>query len=170
MDKWERETYVSGLKEVKHPLAKTPALGGLPREWVPLYRYKGKYYIYSPSEAGNICRMIITDSTIVYWGMEGPTPEPIFQALKVKPNTWYVRSGAFYINSKDSRLTIHLIDPVNKIAVWEDASQPIGTRYNLYVAREKARNFDMVVNYCKENKEMEFMFDKINYPLLLKAH
>jgi hypothetical protein len=54
------------------------------------------------------------------------------------------------------------------IAVWEDLGQPLPYCYGLYIAREKANNFDMIVNYCAQNKVDEFEFDKIDYPALLK--
>ncbi len=70
-----KEIYPSGYK-VKN---KT----NLPKNWLPVYKYKGNYYLYLPSEGGYLGRLIINDSSWVDWGIEGPFPFP-FQAIKQK--------------------------------------------------------------------------------------
>ncbi|MEB0303024.1 hypothetical protein, partial [Mucilaginibacter sp. 5C4] len=62
-----------------------------------------------------------------------------------------------------------IIDPKNMVTVWEDTSLPFDYRYTLYVAKEHAAKFDMVVNYSKMDKMPEFDFDKINYKKLIKG-
>jgi len=158
--------YQSLKQKVKHPFKKSD-LAGLPKEWMPLYRYKGKYYLYKPSEWGSIDRRIITDSTIVYWSMEEPYPE-LLNLTSHTVNTYTFTTSNYMTNAAPSQLIIHIIDPVNKIAVWEDRSRPLPYRYGLYISRATARNFDMIVNYTPYNKAIEFEFDKIDYPALLK--
>jgi hypothetical protein len=179
MDKFELDEYEENCRELKKrfpaPLKKFN-LQGLPKEWIPLYKYKGKYYVYYPSEEGNEGRRIITDSTMVYWFMDGPRPEPFLNAKRIQENIWYLSINSYFKNMTafknrpDAKLIIHIIDPKNKIAVWEDKSQPVDERYELYIPKEYAGNFDMVVNYCLQSKTGEFQFDTIDYAALLKGH
>ncbi|MBS1530910.1 MAG: hypothetical protein JSU01_11415 [Bacteroidetes bacterium] len=177
MDKSELDEYKGNYRDLKKhfpaPLTKYD-LQGLSREWIPLYKYKGKYYIYSPSEEGNEGRRIITDSTMVYWFMDGPNPQPLLGVRRVKGNTWYLNVNSYFKNISgfpnrpDAKLIIHIIDPKNKIAVWEDKSQPQADRYELLISKDYAKNFDMIVNRSIQTKVPEFQFDKIDYAALLK--
>jgi hypothetical protein len=172
MDSFENVDYKQNLESLQRHMKKSLKrydLAGLPREWVPLYLYKGHYYIYSPSEPGYLDRRFITDSTMVYWYMDGPFPEAISTIKKINGHTWYFETGPHRLEKITSRLTIHIIDPKNMIAVWEDASESRTFRYGLYVPREYARNFDVIVNFCSENKAAEFSFDRVDYADLLKG-
>jgi len=153
-------------QKVKHPLAKRH-LTGLPSQWIPIYLYHNRYYLYHPSEDGNKDRRIITDSTVVYWSMESPYPE-VLKLQHHSGNTYVFKTSHYMQGQPASKLVIHIIDPVNQIAVWEDASQSGAYHYGLYISREKARNLDMIVNYCRQSKAPEFQFDRINYASLLK--
>jgi hypothetical protein len=67
MDRYESNDYNEEYKSLKkrHPHnLKIYDLAGLPKEWIPLYKYKGKYYIYYPSDWGDLGRRVITDSTM----------------------------------------------------------------------------------------------------------
>lgn len=87
----------SYLKQKHHRPFKKYDLAGLPKEWLPVYRYKGKYYLYSPSEGGNEDRRIFTDSTIIYWGMEGPIAAPFQAVKKLNTGTWFFKQTKFII-------------------------------------------------------------------------
>jgi hypothetical protein len=162
-----KEAYQSLKQKQPAPLKKYN-LTGLPKQWVPLHRYKNKYYIYLPSDEGDMARRIITDSTLIYWYMEGPDPKPILSFKKLNDHTWFFKADNFYL-TKTATLIIHLIDPVNKIAVFEDSSAPKGYRYSLYIPKENAKKFDLVVNYCATDKTPDFLFDKIDYAKLLNG-
>lgn len=179
MDKSELDEYKGNYRSLKKdfpaPLTKYD-LQGLPKEWIPLYKYKGKYYVYSPSEEGNEGRRIITDSTMVYWFMDGPNPQPLLSVKRIKENIWYLNVNSYFkhINGfpdrPDAKLIIHIIDPKNKIAIWEDKNQPETDRYELYIPKACAQDFDMIVNRSLQTKVPEFQFDKIDYNALLKGH
>ncbi len=171
LDSLQNIEYRESLQALKHRIKKRFKrynLLGLPKQWLPLYRYKDKYYVYEPCDGGALDRKRITDSTMVYWGFE-PYLEVLQQVKKLNHHTWYLESYPKGIDSTTSRLTIHIIDPKNGIAVWEDTSEPSKYRYQLCVAKEKAANFDMVVDYCPDVRSSEFMFDKIDYAALLKG-
>jgi hypothetical protein len=147
-------------------------LEGLPKEWLPLYRYKGKYYIYYPSEWGMVDREVLTDSTLINWTIEGPEPMAIASAKRIKTNTWYLDSHYFYDGKLHlKKIKVHVVNTANQMAVWEYPDESGPYRYELYIPRASAAKFDMVVNYCAQGKMAEFfMFDKIDYKALLKGH
>ena len=173
MDCNENEEYLENYralkKRIKYPL-KTYNLINLPKEWVPLYRYKSKYYTYYPSDPGNLGRRILTDSTMIYWYMDGPSLKPFRTVKQINGCTWYFKIHPTRLDNNDAELIIHVIGSKNKIAVWENTSAPAAYRYELYVPRENAGNFDMIVNECKQNKEPEFLFDEIDFAALLKGN
>ncbi|MFD0763683.1 hypothetical protein ACFQZI_02375 [Mucilaginibacter lutimaris] len=163
-----KETYK--IMKIKHPKPlRKYDLAGLPKQWVPLNLYKGKYYLYAPSDGGNTRIKAITDSTIIYYDMDGPTVQALLNFKKLKANKYFLKSPPFYQFVRSSNVTIYVIDPQNMITVWEDASLPLAYRYTMYVAKEHATNFDMVVNYCKTDKMPEYDFEKIDYKKLIKG-
>lgn len=167
-DKEEFDTYYRGIKDDSSIKIKRFNRSDLPSEWVPLYSLKGRYYLYAPSDWGNAGRKIITDSTLVFWFMDGPYPIPLSSFRKNSNNQYALTGiGRHSFDSARTQLIIHMIDSKNKIAVWEFPAESTRYRYRLYVARENAPNFDMVVNYCKDAKQMEFSFDQIDYSKLL---
>ncbi|RYU90489.1 hypothetical protein EWM62_07470 [Mucilaginibacter terrigena] len=162
------ETYK--ILKVKHrkPL-KEYDLSGLPKQWVPLNLYKGKYYLYAPSDGGSTQVRALTDSTVIYYDMDGPTVQPLLDFKKLNANKYFFKSLPFYQFVKSTNVTIYVIDPENMVTVWVDTTVPEAYRYMLYVAKEHAANFDMVVNYCKTERTDEFTFDKIDFKALIKG-
>lgn len=148
----------------------------LPTEWLPLNLYKGKYYLYAPSDWGNLGRKILNDSTLIFWFMDGPYPYSL-QSIKSNGNNSYsIRTKDLFYKGEGyvipEILNIYMIDPKNKIAVWEFKSiKEKEFQYGLYVAKESIPNFDIIINYCRTDKQNEFEFDPIDYPAILKkAH
>ncbi len=172
MDEYENDEYKQEYKVLKKRSSspfKIYDLTGLSKEWIPLYKYRNKYYIYYPSDRGNAGRRIISDSTMVYRFMDGVRIEPFMAVKKVDNHTYSFNLRSLFIDTGISQITIHIIDPKNNIVVWEDSS-PYSGHFQLFIARENAKNFDMVVNYCKEIKTEEFQFDDIEFASLLKVH
>lgn len=162
------ENYKILKVKFKKPLKKYD-VAALKQGWLPLYAYKGKYYLYAPSDWGNAGQRILTDSTLIYWGMEGPDPKPLLSFKKINDSKYSLTSQPFYQFVKHSNINIYIIDPKNKVAVWEDMALPADYRYGLYVPVQYAQNFDMVHNYCKTDRMPEFVFDKIDFKALIKG-
>jgi len=99
--------------------------------------------------------------------MEGPIPAAISAVKSTGTNNWDISARAYY-NEDILHTTINIIDPKNKIAVWTQTGYDGKKYYQLFVPKENARNFDMIVSYCHDHKTREFDFDKIDYPALLK--
>ncbi|MEO8171857.1 MAG: hypothetical protein ABI581_02195 [Sediminibacterium sp.] len=145
---------------------------GLPTEWVPLYQYKNKYYVYMPSEQGELRRRIINDSLLIFWFMDGPMPYILQSITKSDNETWLVKSKDQFVRMegfiRPEILNIHIIDPVYKIAVWEYKSENDKEyRYELCIPKESIPHFDIIVNDSNE-KAMEFEFENPDFKKLLK--
>lgn len=132
---------------------------GLPRQWLPVYKHAGKYYLYSPGEDGAQGRMILTDTTVCVMYMDGYYPEQILSATNEDAGNW--RLSVFSTENGRHPIIVHTIDAKTHLAVWGDLTTG-DHEYRLYVPREYAHNFDMVVNRGSGNvKVPEFNFDKI---------
>lgn len=57
----------------------------------------------------------------------------------------------------------------NGIAVFEENTKGYPPGYYLMIAANKIRNFPIIVNYCKTNKQLEFNFDNPDYRKLLSG-
>lgn len=165
--------YLTGKQPAKLPKHKTTII---PKKWLELHAYKNKYYVYSPSDLGYNSRLRITDTTLIWHDME-LNANVINSVQTIDQNTveFDVTKLAFsqisgkLINVK-SKLRIHVIDPKNHIAVFEFITKGAPAWYELRVGADKIRNFPMIVNYCKGEKQIEFMFDDVDFKKLLKMN
>lgn len=144
----------------------------LPAEWVPLYIYKNKYYVYKPSEQGELRRRMINDSLLIFWFMDGPVPYVLQSITQIDKENWLVKSKDHFVRMegfiRPEILNIHIIDPVNKIAVWEYKSENEKEySYELCIPKENIQNFDIIVN-DSNGKTAEFDFEKPDFKKLLK--
>ena len=139
-------------------------LQGLPKEWVPVYNYKDHLYLYAPSDWGNAGRVILSDTALIFWYMDGPYPVQYMSFKKTNANDYKLEYAETSGQSSNRTVIIHTIDPKTGLTLWEYTSGSGGeTFYQLNVPKEKASNFDMIVNYCEHMKQMEFDFDPIDY-------
>jgi hypothetical protein len=170
MDQSDTNAYIQNCRAFDEDLRKPVKkfrLWGLARQWLPVYKYKGKYYLYYPGDTGVENRKMITDSTICYSNMDGWLPEQMLSVKQSDNKTWVFGMSSF--GKAKSTLTIHIIDNKTKLAVWEDDNRSAAYRYGLYVPRDYAAKFDMVVNYTNGDLPDEFEFDKIDFKALLKG-
>ena len=138
----------------------------LPKKWLPLYLYKGKYYVYVPCDGIYIYKVMITDKYVCETEVGGLYPREL-NSLKMINQTSYMNSETNYLwNEKDLR--INIIDRQKGIAIFsatriEDSS----THYRLMVDANKIRLFPVIKNECPEGKEPEFDFDEPDFEKLL---
>lgn len=155
-DGYDRQ--IEDIKEGYPNRLKKFALGDLPRDWLPLRLFEGKYYIYAPSEWTYADHRVITDVAFVEQMMDGPWPS----ALKSFKKTGDRYDIEYYTYADGVRsLAIHMIDTVNKIAVWEyknNEGEPVG--YELRVASSNVRLFPLVVNDWGCRALFEVVFDR----------
>lgn len=134
--------------------------------WHPLYPYKGKYYLYYPSDAGVNPWATISSSTItINYFDPGPITSIITNAVVSKQTADFEIVNT--VNGKVS-LKIYIIDPARGIAVFDCPYWGEENRYTLMVAASKSMSFPIVVNYCRESRTDEWEFDTPNFEKLLK--
>lgn len=148
-------------------------LYNLPGNWVPLYLYRGEYYLYSPSEGGLNGRRQINPFTLICNYIDGPYPYIINSVKQLSPTVYHITTVESCSNTdllrKPSDLYIYMIDPVNEIAVWQYTANNGKPSYTLYVSEKKARNFNMIVWHTPYEKEFdEFEFDQIDFQKLIE--
>ncbi|MBL0913279.1 MAG: hypothetical protein IBJ09_13000 [Bacteroidia bacterium] len=163
---WDSASYRESLVSLKG-IRKRSISKTLPRQWCELRAYKGKYYLYAPSDWGNNSRLIISDTTLIEFNMDGAYASRIDSIGSPALNTWELRLTAF--DNFRTKLRIHMIDAEKRLAVFEsDADEYTGPGYyRLMVAADHIRNFPIIVNYCREMKQLEYEFEKIDFEQLL---
>jgi hypothetical protein len=153
---------LDGLKSI----AKTKYnLKDFPRRWVLLYKYKGVYYTYVPSERGEMYRFEITDSTTIDYTMEGPEPSRINKITRLTPSQILISRSNYW---KGESVEIKIIDTKKGIAVFTFShTKYITSDYKfLMVSVDKISKFKTIINYCVTDKVPEFEFDTIDFSKL----
>lgn len=167
---FDPETYNMYLKEAVEKYNAAPGKHKLPqfsKNWYPLYLYKGKYYVYYPSDNCVNNWVSINDSTVVLTaGCEGPYPAVIQHITMKEQNrlTMDVTDPLF----GSVTMTIHLINLQRGIAIIGSKLSSGEIKYQLVVDENKFRNFPIIVNYNPNGKSEEFEFDPIDYRKLLR--
>ena len=162
----DAERYASSLEFFKGQKLTRFTNRKFPRKWIELYQYKGKFYVYYPSDFYFEYKTRITDSTYIIHTGEGPVANKIISFRKVDSSTYRFRLTGEY--GRNRKLTVHIIDPKKGIAVFEENVDGRGKAYFLMVAADKARNLPLIVNYSRAQKEEEFNFKTPNYKKLLE--
>jgi len=166
--RFDNRSYLSSidyLKKNKIRLTKV-STGDFPERWITLKQYNGKFYTYYPSDFYSHFKIGISDTAFIEYTGEGPEAKKIISYKKTDNLTYqFILLGH---SLKLLKLTVHIIDVKNSIAVFEENN--LGqTYYNLMISAEKIRNLPIIVNYCKTQKQVEFKFEKPNYLQLLKT-
>lgn len=169
-DKSDSLAYIESIKSIlevyPQKISKQEFPSKLPQFWCNLNLYKDSYYLYAPSDFGFNSNAILTDTSIVKFNMDGPYASIIDSIKTIDQNTF-----DFYLRiaySTTEIITIHVIDWVNQIAIFDNHSESEQYRYKLMVGLSNAKRFSIVVNYSKYNKRGEFNFDPIDFSKLLK--
>ncbi|MCC7453378.1 MAG: hypothetical protein IT222_04365 [Crocinitomix sp.] len=137
----------------------------LPRKWCDLNIYKDAYYLYAPCDWGFDSRVLFTDSLLIEFNMDDPFGGFILNVRKLDNNTYeFLLQDS---SNEPSLLTVHMIDWNNQIAIFDNHHQNENYRYSLKIGASKAKNFPIIVNYSKYQKNHEFQFDAIDFISLL---
>ena len=164
--RYDKEEYVRGLKQLK-PLTKKLIPNNLPREWILLYKYKGDYVTYLPSEWGNHYRFKITGSTTIDYTMEGAEAGRINKIIQVSKNEMIIYR---YQKWGSKTITINIIDREKGIAIFTfGPTEYRKTGYKLLMLNVKKANlYPTIINYCATDKMLELDFEEIDFTLLEK--
>jgi len=140
-------------------------LEDLPKEWLPLNLHKGEYYIYAPCDWAKVNKMMLTESALIYWMMEGPMPSPL-TSFKKHNDLFYQVDYVNYLNDQVTTLTIDILDATTQMAIWEYKIENGPTFTTLCVPKEKAHHFDLIVNFCENKMQNEAKFQRIDFSAL----
>ena len=152
---------LKALQKYKKEQERPIDLGKLPRNWIQLHMYKGKFYLYSPSN-GSPLRIALNDSTMIVSAMER-TVSVMNHLEQTGKNAYRVNVTKY--NGQSRSFQIHLIHPARGIAVFEDTFEK--GSYLLMVTAERAHRLPLVINYTPHHMEPEFVFDTPDFKKLL---
>lgn len=152
---------VEELQKYKKTDEKKADLGTLPRHWVQLHQYKGKYYVYSPSNRTQL-KISLNDSTLITKEME--------RRVDLLNNIHQVRKFVYQISTTDYKgesrsFRIHLVNESRGIAVFEDLFEK--GSHILMASTEWIQRFPLVINYTPNHMEPEFEFDEPDFEGLI---
>lgn len=158
------------LETAKQKYSVVPSKHRLPKlvkNWYPLHMYKGKYYVYYPSD-GCVNNWVSISDSIVLQKMDCEEPYP-FILESVNANASSTEIDFKLVHPIDGKMSmkIHVINSERGIAVIERLMNN-ETSYQLVVDEKKIKKFPIVVNYNPDERSDEFMFDNVDFKKLLK--
>jgi len=164
-DKKVFEASYAALKQANIPIKKFK-MNDLPKEWLNLFPYKDRYFLYLPSDLGNIRRTIITDSLLVFWGAEGP--KDLYALTSVKQiSEQKCEIKAKNANGQTQNITVNRFERKKSltVAIFENNGAKGEEKYmGMFVGRESVGSYDVIVNDSKGKKVAEYEFkDKIDF-------
>ena len=114
-------------------------------EYVPLFRYKGEYYLYRPTQ-WHVKRMIMPNF-VVYDYLDGLYPRGMFDFKKVGPSSFRMRviDGNLYGETSPVDMEIYVIDEKRGIILWRELYGGGEKHDVLFVDVRRASAFDMIV-------------------------
>jgi hypothetical protein len=157
--------YFEGIKQLNGSnKIKKIRSDNIDKDWSPLYLYKKKYYVYLPSDGMYNDWIHISDS-IFLWHAGGEMICNSIDSFKRIGNKQF-QFSLLKANRHHKVVNIYILDKEKGIALFEYPGEKQHP-FELKVATNKIRNFPMIVNYCKNEKQSEFEFDKIDFKFLL---
>lgn len=169
-DRFDSTVYFEGLACLERPRQqrKLPTTKALPRNWIPLFQYKGKFYTYHASDGCCIFRFRITDTTTIDHTVEGPEPSWIKQIKDQGKGKFTIERNSKYMGEA---VAIHIIDQKRGVAILHFLSSRYSSgRQVLMVDANRAHLFPTIVNYCPTDRMEELEFDTIDFSGALKRH
>lgn len=168
--RYDSTTYFDGLQCLERPnnKQKIPRFKSLPRNWVPLFQYKGEYYTYHASDWCCIFRFRITDTTTMDHAVEGPEPSWIKSIKDHGKGKFTIQRNGGY---RGDTVTIHIIDAKKGMAIINFSSSKYARGSQvLMVDADKVHLFPTIVNYCVTDRMEEVEFDPVDFSKLLKQY
>lgn len=164
---WDSAFYNEGVALLKRKvrLSKHP-LPGLATNWHPLQLYKGQYYVYYPSDGTYNNWIRLTDSTLLEYAGGEMLPYALHKVEQGGSGVYTF--SATFVSGERCAVQIHLLDVEKGMGLFKFKDETGMERFQLMVATNKMKNFPLIVNYCKDQKQDELEFDLPDYELLLK--
>lgn len=136
----------------------------LPKKWVELFLFRGKYYTYYPCDfCGDVDNIEFENSMFFTYRCEYIELNKIEKSSQVKDNF------SLEISNSENKgiLNIYMIDLEKGVAVFETKIENENT-YKLMLDVSKLDKFPMIVNDCKSKKREIFnQFETPNFKKIL---
>lgn len=166
-DDWDKKNFQNSLDSIKSNKITLNSfdVGNLPKKWIELFLYKGKYHTYYYCDFCGDYKLEFRKNMILETNCEGLSILPVSSFRKLNSKTFEFKT--FYDVQEDSKTIIHLIDPKKGVAIFE---KKIGkeSSYQLMLDVLKINQFPMIVNDCPISKQNEFEeFETPNFKELL---
>jgi len=154
------------LKDATKRSAKSNKLTTLPKKWIPLFVYKGNYYVYCPCDGIFDYKVLITDEFVCETDAMGMNASQFNSIKKIDDKTYVNPENNYNWNEHD--LTIRIVDVQKGIAIFSSKRNSDNTlHHRLMVDASKIKLFPLIKNFCPGGKEMEFDFDRPEFEKLL---
>lgn len=127
--------------------------------YIPIYQYRGKYYLYAPCDW--IWHKTITirnDSVVIRMGEE-------IISYKIQNK----KKGNYHLQDSGVKLSIKIIDKKKGTSIVKLGSPNSADNYFLMVNAYKSGKYPVIVNSCPYNKAEEFEFDNIDLEKLFNT-
>lgn len=163
-DRFDSTSYIESLQQLKVPRRKVKsAPADLPRNWCPLYVYKGQYCLVTPTDFGyNLGCLRLSDSTLITYGGEGATAARVMKFEHTAKN--YYKLQVNHMDTSAYNMDIFMVDRERGLAVF-------GNR--LMVSGDKVQLYPVIVDYSDVKMvypegEYPVKFDEPNISALIK--
>jgi hypothetical protein len=147
---------VNNLKAQSNGVLSKKPLGDLPLNLCLLKDYQNESFIYYPADQANNYRIAFNDTTCIEYG-RSVTASQIISVKKTNGHTYTITRKV--AGNKLNTIVIHMVevDANKKIAVVEGAAT--GAKYTMMTPAVNVRNFELIVNPCKNSKCPEYPFN-----------
>jgi hypothetical protein len=182
-DTLEYRGTVNTLKKNPTQKLKKHDMKGLPQNWYEMKYYNGKFYTYI-SDANEVVRYQVNDSTIIIYQMDAPLVWGIVSVKKVSSKHYQIKMAAtctygpqingfeligytsYPCHHDTSDLNIYIIDSENNVIVFDFSGE-----YTLMISADKVRTYPAIVNIDMANRVPPFEGGNrsIDFPKLLRS-
>ena len=147
-DNVDTSMYNQVLKERYNSIAYKPSIPQkLITKWIPLYKYKGEYYV--TLDCYFQLAFEITDSTFVQYFMDGPSPYFII-GTEIKDKLIKLET------TKNDFIDFNLVNSDKQIYLVK-----LGNSCNYYIPINKLNDFNIIVQHCHDMQVDLIKFDEI---------
>jgi hypothetical protein len=159
--------YMNGLHE-KGIALKIFRTYGLATQWVPLYLFRSKYYLYQPSDWGTRAMKYLTKSSLMFYDMDGYRPLAMQSFTRINDNIFNLKliqatDGDEYLPEE---VNIYIIEKKNNLAVWEYKTGNSST-YQLMIPKYNVRQYPIIAITSDFGKRGEYGFEQIDFKKLI---
>lgn len=150
--RFDSTNYVESMEWLKAPRRRLkPLPADLPRNWCPLYVYKGQYCLVTPTDFGyNLGCLRLSDSTLITYGGEGATAARVMSFEPTAKNCYKLCVN--HTDTSTYNMDIFLVDRERGLAVF-------GNR--LMVSGDKAQLYPVIV----DDSDVKMVYPEGEYPV-----